>query len=95
VTISFDIHEVEKADKVKIIFKEDKKEYSVVIAQKPWVYDDPPPAGVTLKVREDRLSVIIQDVNIFRSGLYIARVFTGKKVSEVNATLVVNSEYFI
>jgi len=93
VTISFDIYEVEKADEVKVIFKEDNKEYAVVIAQEPWVYDDPPPAGVTLMVRKDRSSVIIQDVNISRSGLYIARVFTREKVFEVNATLVVSSEY--
>jgi len=89
VTISFDIDEVEKADEVRITFKEDKKKYDVLLAQEPWVYDDPPPAGVKLIVEEDRLSVIIQDVNISRSGLYKVEVYTGTKVSEDDATLVV------
>jgi len=60
-----------------------------ILAQEPWVYDDPPPAGVKLIVEEDRLSVIIQDVNISRSGLYKVEVYTGTKVSEDDATLVV------
>ncbi|CAM4675139.1 unnamed protein product [Leuciscus chuanchicus] len=90
VTISFDIDEVEKADEVKIIFKEDKKEYDVLFAQKPWVYDDPPRPGVTLIVGKGCLSVIIQNVDISRSGLYKAEAYTGKKVCEVTATLVVN-----
>ncbi|XP_077074156.1 uncharacterized protein LOC143725555 [Siphateles boraxobius] len=89
-TISFDIDEVEKADEVKIIFKEDKKEYAVVIAQKPWVYDDPPSPGVTLILGKGCLSVIIQNISISRSGLYKAEVYTGEKVCEVTATLVVN-----
>ncbi|CAM4675022.1 unnamed protein product [Leuciscus chuanchicus] len=92
VTISFDIDEVEKADEMRISFKEDKKEYAELIAQKPWVYDDPPRPGVTLIVGKGCLSVIIQNVNISRSGLYKAEAYTGGKVSEVTATLVVNSE---
>ncbi|XDV46519.1 hypothetical protein PO909_014404, partial [Leuciscus waleckii] len=90
VTISFDIDEVEKADEVKISFKEDKKEYAELIAQKPWVYDDPPRPGVTLIVGKGCLSVIIQNVDISRSGLYKAEAYTGEKVFEVTATLVVN-----
>ncbi|CAM4675094.1 unnamed protein product [Leuciscus chuanchicus] len=89
VTISFDIDEVEKADEVRITFKEDKKEYAELIAQKPWVYDDPPRPGVSLIVGKGCLSVIIQNVNISRSGLYKAEAYTGKKVCEVTATLVV------
>ncbi|KAK7132802.1 hypothetical protein R3I93_019134 [Phoxinus phoxinus] len=89
VTISFDIDEVEKADQVNIIFKEDKNGDSVLLAQKPWVYDDPPEPGVTLILGKGSVSVIIQDVDISRSGLYKARAFTGKKVCEENATLVV------
>ncbi|CAM4674992.1 unnamed protein product [Leuciscus chuanchicus] len=92
VTISFDIDEVEKADEVRISFKEDKKEYAELIAQKPWVYDDPPRPGVTLIVGKGCLSVIIQNVNISRSGLYKAEAYTGGKVCEVTATLVVSSE---
>ncbi|CAM4675001.1 unnamed protein product [Leuciscus chuanchicus] len=90
VTISFDTDEVEKADEVRITFKEDKKEYAELIAQKPWVYDDPPRPGVTLIVGKGCLSVIIQNVNISRSGLYKAEAYTGEKVCEVTATLVVN-----
>ncbi|KAK7132800.1 hypothetical protein R3I93_019133 [Phoxinus phoxinus] len=89
-TISFDIDEVEKADEVKISYKEDKKEYSVLIAQKPWVYDDPPVPGVTLILGKGCVSVIIQNISISRSGLYKAEAYTREKVSEVNATLVVN-----
>ncbi|KAK7132799.1 hypothetical protein R3I93_019132 [Phoxinus phoxinus] len=90
VTISFDIDEVEKADEVRITFKEDKKGYSVLLAQKPWVYDDPPEPGVTLILGKGSVSVIIQDVNISRSGLYKAEAYTREKVCEETATLVVN-----
>ncbi|KAK7132801.1 hypothetical protein R3I93_019133 [Phoxinus phoxinus] len=81
-TISFDIDEVEKADEVKISYKEDKKEYSVLIAQKPWVYDDPPVPGVTLILGKGCVSVIIQNISISRSGLYKAEAYTREKVSE-------------
>lgn len=94
VTISFDIDEVERADQVRIAFKQDDKQNAVVVAQQPWTYDDKPPAEVSLQVEERRVSVIIQHVSISRnSGVYTARVFFGKKVSEVNAVLVINSEY--
>ncbi|KAK7129418.1 hypothetical protein R3I94_017583 [Phoxinus phoxinus] len=88
-TISFDIEEVEKADEVKIIFKEDKKGYSVLLAQEPWVYDDPPVPGVTLILGKRCLSVIIQDVDISRSGLYRAQAFFRERVYEETATLVI------
>lgn len=94
VTISFDIDEAEKADQVRIAFKQDIKEKAVVVAQQPWTYDDKPPAGVSLLVEEGRVFVTIQHVNISRnSGVYTARVFFGKYKSEVNAVLVINSEY--
>ncbi|ROL46830.1 hypothetical protein DPX16_1057 [Anabarilius grahami] len=89
-TISFDIDEVQKATEVRITFRQDNKEKPVVIARRPWIYDEAPPAGVSLRVEEGRVNVTIQHVNISRnSGVYRARAFFGKKVSEVKATLVV------
>ncbi|KAK9954696.1 hypothetical protein ABG768_016745 [Culter alburnus] len=94
ITIYFDIDDVETADPVKITFKKDKEKPSV-IAQRPWTYDENPPAGVSLLVEKRRLSVTIQNVSISRnSGLYTAQAFFGKNVSEVNAVLVVNERPF-
>jgi len=49
--------------------------------------------GVSLIFGKGCLSVIIQKVNISRTGLYKAEAFFGEKVFEVIATLAVNSEY--
>jgi len=49
--------------------------------------------GVSLIFEKGCLSVIIQKVNISRSGLYKAEAFFGEKVFEVIATLAVHSEY--
>ncbi|ROL41049.1 hypothetical protein DPX16_0379 [Anabarilius grahami] len=89
ITISFNIDEVEKADQVRITFKQDNKEETVVIAQQPWNHEETPPSGVSLLVEKGRLSVTIQNVSISRSGLYTAEAFFEKDTYEVNATLVV------
>lgn len=91
VTIYFNIDKEEKPTEVRITFKQDNKKN--VIAEHPWNQgEENPPAGFSLLVEEGRVSLTIQNVNISSSGLYTALAFFGKKVYEVNATLVVNGE---
>ncbi|ROL46831.1 hypothetical protein DPX16_1058, partial [Anabarilius grahami] len=95
VTISFDIDEVEKATQVKITFKGVNEKQPSVIAQRPWISHDEPPAGVSLRVEKGRVNVTIQHVNISSSGLYEAlALFKNKKPSRANATLLVNEAPF-
>lgn len=89
VTMSFDIDGVEKATKVKITFigVTEKR----VVAQRPWIYDEPPPAGFSLWVEKGRVNVTIEHVNISSSGLYEALAIVGKK-KLVNVSLLVHSK---
>ncbi|XDV46535.1 hypothetical protein PO909_014417 [Leuciscus waleckii] len=98
VTLPFPMDKAEKADRLRIIFKEETTKSLSLIAQKCVPHEGcavVDTSGVSLIFGKECLSVIIQNVNISRSGLYIAEAFFGKDVCEVKATLVVNSEYII
>jgi len=86
----------EEADRLRIIFKEETTKNMSLVAQKCAPHegcDNVDTPGVSLIFEIGCLSVIIQKVDISRTGLYKAQTFFGEKVFEVNATLAVNSEY--
>ncbi|CAM4674949.1 unnamed protein product [Leuciscus chuanchicus] len=94
VTLPFPMDKAEKADRLRIIFSitETTKNLSL-IAQKCVPHEGctvVDKSGVSVLVGGECVRVTIHNVNISRSGLYIAEAWFGKDVCEVKATLVVN-----
>ncbi|XP_052396607.1 uncharacterized protein LOC127944599 isoform X2 [Carassius gibelio] len=91
VTIPFKTAELEGADQVRITFTRDDEK--MLIAR--YVCDHHRDcrvverAGVSLRIEEGTVSLILLDVSSSNSGLYEAQVLNGKYVSEIQATLVV------
>ncbi|CAM4675031.1 unnamed protein product [Leuciscus chuanchicus] len=93
VTLPFPMDKAEKADRLRIIFKEETTKNLSLISQKCVPHEGcavVDKSGVSVLVGGECVRVTIHNVNISRSGLYIAQAFFGNNVSEVKATLVVN-----
>ncbi|XDV46534.1 hypothetical protein PO909_014416 [Leuciscus waleckii] len=93
VTLPFPMDKAEKADRLRIIFKEETTKNLSLISQKCAPHEGcavVDTSGVSVLVGGECVRVTIHNVNISRSGLYIAEAFFGKDVYEVKATLVVN-----
>ncbi|KAG1932435.1 uncharacterized protein LOC120471128 [Pimephales promelas] len=93
VALAFPMDKAEEADRLRIIFEEETTKKMFLVAQKCAPHegcDNVDTPGVSLIFEIGCLSVIIQKVNISRSGLYIAQACFGKDVIEVIATLAVN-----
>ncbi|RXN35123.1 hypothetical protein ROHU_003822 [Labeo rohita] len=95
VTISFQTAGLERATRVRLTFKGEHEEKARVIVQfcaHGEQCDVVKTPGVLLRVEQGTL--ILQHVSFNNSGLYEAKIITGKVVSEIKATLVVKKPAF-
>lgn len=94
VTISFKTAELERADRVRITFTRDNQfdliaQYCRCVLCRDCIPVETP--GVLLRIEEGAL--ILLDVSSRNSGLYEAKIISGKNVFKKNATLVVKPPF--
>ncbi|XP_048050537.1 uncharacterized protein LOC125270701 [Megalobrama amblycephala] len=99
IAIPFGTVKLERVEEVKVIFagEDQKKSLIAIYCSHVYVVPSCTPVkthGVSLQVEERNVSLILQHVNISRSGHYKAQAFCGKDVDEATATLVVNKASF-